>query len=195
LTLTLLWGVRKVEILSLRWENVDLSGGSVRFDATKNGRIHVIPITSHVQHILERRKKERDSTDANCPWVFPSPQAGFDSHLTEPRKTVTRVEEASGCKFSIHDLRRTFGTLLNEMGVSEYTVKKALNHAPNDTASRHYLQPRLKELRPIYQKLEDKILIEAGVMKEEPAETVVIDANLYAELMALKTTMAVAGIA
>lgn len=44
------------------------------------------------------------------------------------------------------------------------TVKRALNHTPDSTAAKFYVNnPRLKSLRATYQVLEDTILSEAGI--------------------------------
>ena len=101
----------------------------------------------------------------------------------EPKATIKKVVTVSGCKFSIHDIRRTFATLLNEMGASEYSVKRALNHSAHDTASKHYLKSRIAGLRALYQQYEDKVLIEAGVMTA-PAPQLVVDASDFAKFQA-----------
>jgi len=194
LVLSLLWGGRKNEVLSLTWENVDFEHGVVRFVETKNKLIHEFPMTTHAREILEGRKKACEESYPDSPWVFPSSRTGYKSkqrrHITEPKKTIEQVAKAAGCQFSSHDLRRTFGTLLNEMGVSGYTVRKALNHAATDTAGRHYLQQRLQHIRLTYQNLEDKILIEAGVKKPDDRGFVPVDMNTYQELLAQQKELA-----
>lgn len=69
----------------------------------------------------------------------------------------------SGIKFTPHDLRRTFGTIFAELPVSEFTVEKALNHAPRTTAGKHYVKTRLEPMRKSYIAFEKAILSEAGV--------------------------------
>lgn len=194
LILCLLWGGRKNEVLSLTWDNVDFEHGVVRFVETKNKLTHEFPMTTHAREILESRKKACEENYPDSPWVFPSSRTGYKSkerrHISEPKKTIAQVAKAAGCQFSPHDLRRTFGTLLNEMGVSGYTVRKALNHAATDTAGRHYLQQRLQHIRQTYQNLEDKILIEAGVKKPDDTGFVPVDINTYQQLLAQQKELA-----
>jgi integrase len=194
LVLGLLWGGRKNEVLSLTWENVDFEHGVVRFVKTKNKLTHEFPMAAYARGILENRKKVCEESYPESPWVFPSSRTGRETklrgHISEPKKTIAQVAKTSGCLFSTHDLRRTFGTLLNEMGVSGYTIRKALNHAATDTAERHYLQQRLQSIRLTYQNLEDKILIEAGVKKPDDNGFVPVDMNTYQQLLAQQKELA-----
>ncbi len=194
LLLALLWGGRKTEILSLKWEQVDFEHGVIQFLETKNNQIHEFPMTDYARQILEGRKKDCEENYAASPWVFPSPRVGYKTkergHISEPKKTIAQVVEKAGCKFSPHDLRRTFATLLGELGVNGYTIRKALNHAASDTAGRHYLQSRLHQIRITYQSLEDKILMEAGVKKPDESGFVPVDINIYQQLLAQQKELA-----
>lgn len=169
LQVALLLGGRKTESLSLKWEDVDLERGVGVFKKTKSGREHYFPIAPYVRSILERRKAGNENLAEPSAYVFSASRSGWKSHerthIKEPKSAIGLVKKASGISFSAHDLRRTFGTLLNEMEVNAYTVKKALNHAANDVASRHYIQTRIKALLPIYERLETLVLTEAGVIK------------------------------
>lgn len=171
LQVALLLGGRKTESLSLKWEDVDLERGAGVFKKTKSGREHYFPIAPYVRSILERRKAGNENLSEPSAYVFSASRSGWKSHerthIKEPKSAISVVKQASGISFSAHDLRRTFGTLLNELDVGDYTIRKALNHAPNDVASRHYLQTRIKALLPIYERLERHILTEAGVIKPE----------------------------
>ncbi|MFZ4539705.1 tyrosine-type recombinase/integrase [Propionivibrio sp.] len=189
LQLSLLWGGRRGEILSLEWKDVSLQDETICFVETKNGIEHIFPMTRYVRQLLEKRKRINESNDQPSLFVFPSPRAnkaGVRSHLVEPKRAIADVKKGSGCDFSSHDLRRTFGTLFNETGVSDYTVKRALNHAAHDTASRHYLQSRIAPLRSLYQAYETKVLVEAGVISE-PEPEISVGAADYANFLEWKS--------
>ncbi|MDO8263281.1 MAG: tyrosine-type recombinase/integrase [Gallionella sp.] len=83
--------------------------------------------------------------------------------MNEPKKACQRVGQIAGLKFTPHDLRRTFATLFDELGVNSTTLEKALNHSPTTTASKHYIVQRLAHMRKLYQALEDKVLLEVGI--------------------------------
>lgn len=186
LQLSLLWGGRKTELLSLTWANVSLEDGIVSIfeEDTKNGVEHVFPITRYARQLLEKRYQENVQRSEPLPWVFPSYKInseGVLSHIVATNSAIAVVVEKAGVDFSEHDLRRTFGTLFNEMdGVTNYTVQRALNHASNDTASKHYLQSRIAKLRPVYQQYEDNLLIEAGVL-EPKAPKVEVSLEQFAQ--------------
>jgi integrase len=183
LQVALLLGGRKTESLSLKWEDLNLDRGFGVFPHTKNGREHHFPLAPYVRSIFERRKKANQDSPQPSEYVFRASRVGWKSktrtHIKEPKMALREVKKVSGIGFSAHDLRRTFGTLLNELDVGDITVRKALNHAPGDVASRHYIQTRLKYLLPIYQRLETLVLTEAGVIKPEdrPVEVVASQAE------------------
>lgn len=46
-------GMRKGEILSLKWDNVDLRHGFILLDRTKNGERREIPINETLKNVLK----------------------------------------------------------------------------------------------------------------------------------------------
>lgn len=185
LQLSLLWGLRRGELLPLKWDSVDLDVGVVTIHAsnTKSNREHIIPITRYAHQLLSKRRSENNESEEPSEWVFQSHRTnknGVRTHIVETKKAVKDVIAASGVEFSPHDIRRSFGTLFNELGVSDFSVKRALNHAPHDTASKHYVLSRMKTLRPIYQEYENKILTEADAITETHP-VVEVSADEYAQ--------------
>jgi integrase len=163
LLLSLLWGGRKTEVLSLRWENVDLRGRVVVFKDTKNRKDHEFPLTPYAEKILERRRAAVGESE----WVFPAPRKSKSGFLTEPKIAIADVIKASGVQFSAHDLRRTFATALSKAGAGAHIIDMALNHTPLTTAGKHYSPgiQKVRVLRPFYEKAETLLLEEAGVIK------------------------------
>jgi integrase len=194
LQVALLLGGRKTESISMRWEDIDFERGVGVFRKTKRGLAHFFPMAPYVRSILERRKADSEKAEEPSEYVFPASRTGWKSkkrtHIQEPKATIKEVKNASGISFAPHDLRRTFGTLLNELNVSSYTVKKALNHAPDDVASRHYIQTRLKTMLPIYERFETHILTEAGVSEPKETITVEIGREEWEEFQRLKAQQA-----
>ena len=76
--LLLLWGTRRIETASLRWDDVHEDVVVLRGAATKSGKPHYIPITPWARAILDARRhdNERWRPDADCPYVFPSVKHG-----------------------------------------------------------------------------------------------------------------------
>lgn len=201
LQLSVFFGTRKTELLSLEWINVDLKNKIIILpeSSTKSGRAHVIPLTEHVHYLLDRRHQDnikrnyikRDGTHVGrSKWVFQASRKGTKTkemtHIVSPSKSINQIIESTGIHFSPHDLRRTFATLLNEDGASLVTIEKALNHAPASTAAKSYVNnPRILNLRKIFQALENSILEEAGVKKAK-AKTFSVSQEDYELLLRTK---------
>lgn len=115
-------GMRKSEILSLKWENIDLANGFILLDKTKNGERREIPINDTLRYTLKKTLKRLDT-----PYVF------YDSKTGKPYQDVKR-SFAGACRrakikdFYFHDLRHTFASHLVMAGVDITTVKELLGH-------------------------------------------------------------------
>lgn len=173
MVLSLLLGGRATETLSATWKNVDLESRTITFPATdtKNGNPLTIPYGDYAHGLLNRRHLENAKSTSPSEYVFPATRRSKDktrTHIKAPHKAIARVSEACGIQFSPHDLRRTFASLFNELGVNSNDLEAALNHAPSGVASRHYIQRRLSNFRRHYMALEEQVLEEAGVKTVKP---------------------------
>lgn len=114
-------GLRKTELLELKWENVYQADELFWIGETKNGLDVELPITEPLATILERRASFRCSG-----YVF-----GMDNSMgrvVEPKKVVQRINEQAGLSFTLHDLRRTYCSIAESLGTGTYTLKRLLNH-------------------------------------------------------------------
>lgn len=125
----LLTGLRKEEVLSLKWEHVN----SHYFEVFENkaGRLLELPITPYLQEIIERDRFVR--TD----FVFPSDNKF--GRVIEPKKTVDKLKQMTSLSCGWHDLRRTFLTIGESLGIGRYTLKRLANHALSDDVTEGYL--------------------------------------------------------
>ncbi|MBF0564028.1 MAG: site-specific integrase [Nitrospirae bacterium] len=114
-------GCRKAEILSLKWENVDLKHGFILLDTTKNGERREIPINTTLKSVLQSVKRRLD-----VPYVF------FDhagKSYNDVRRSFNTACRKAGIKdFHFHDLRHTFASHLVMAGVDITSVKELLGH-------------------------------------------------------------------
>ena len=71
-------GMRIDEVLTLRWERVDMAARVFRVEETKTGEPLELPVTRQLSEILERRWATRETLSGQLrDWVFPSPASGF----------------------------------------------------------------------------------------------------------------------
>jgi integrase len=117
---------RGQEVLTMRWQDVDLDSGwwVIPAEYSKNNLPHRVPLSGLALDILSDMKKiSGDNT-----WVFPSKVKRCE-HLGCVQKAALTVREKSGVPdFRPHDLRRTAASLMTGMGISRLTVSKILNH-------------------------------------------------------------------
>ena len=84
-------GMRREEVLTLRWERVDMKGLTFRVEDTKTGVPLELPITRQLTAILERRQAEAgDYPDHVRDWVFPSPTSAT-GHVQDPHHLYARI--------------------------------------------------------------------------------------------------------
>lgn len=121
----LLTGMRKCEALALKWDNVDLDGGTITLLDTKNGEDFTLPLSKFLWRLLRVRR-----THAKSEYVFPGRFRG--AHLTSVEKAVRLINAESGVRFSLHDLRRTFITIGDELDLKNEVIKALVNHRPKD---------------------------------------------------------------
>lgn len=121
-TLALNTGMRKGEILSLKWDQVDLKHGFILLDRTKNGERREIPLNVTVKGVLQSTVRRIDT-----PSVF------YDTSTGKPYRDIkksfhTAMRRAGIKDFRFHDLRHTFASHLVMAGVDITTVSRLLGH-------------------------------------------------------------------
>lgn len=115
-------GMRKGEILSLKWDNVDLKHGFILLDITKNGERREIPINGTLRDTLEGMMRRLD-----IPYVFFREKTG--DRFGNLQRSFNTACRRSGIKdFHFHDLRHTFASQLVMAGIDITTIKELLGH-------------------------------------------------------------------
>lgn len=82
--LSLLTGARRANVLSMRWDQVNLDEGIWRIPTTKNGEPQNVTLSPEAMAILATRKETADVS-----FVFPGD--GDSGHLVEPKKGWERI--------------------------------------------------------------------------------------------------------
>jgi len=127
--LYLLTGVRKNELLGLRWEDVDLDSPQPSFFVgnTKSGRDLNLQLAPQAVALFRQLKAH-----AHSPFCFPSPTRHMRP-IADIKDYWARIRERAGLQdVRIHDLRRTCGTKMAEAGVPLHTISTVLNHSDSE---------------------------------------------------------------
>jgi integrase len=135
-------GLRFAELIALAWPDVDLEGGSIRVRntatfRTKSRKPRTVPLAAELRGILEPLKKPLGL-------CFPDPEQAPDGSprpLSEHtlRHAVERHAVRSGVAFTLHDLRRTFASMLAARGVPTTRIRDYLGHASIATTEGYYV--------------------------------------------------------
>jgi integrase len=124
--------MRRGEILSFAWDQVDFSRRLIRIAQSKSGRFRAIPMNARVVAEMERLKARRDSEA----YVFQSDR--MDKHLGWlKRKWERAVREAKIPDFRFHDLRHTAATRFADCGADTFTIAAILGHATIQMSARY----------------------------------------------------------
>jgi integrase len=115
-------GMRKGEILSLKWDNVDLKHGFILLDKAKNGDRREIPINETLRVTLTVLVRRLDLS-----YVFFNPETE-KAYTNIPRSFNSALRRASIKDFTFHDLRHTFASHLVMAGVDLTTIRELLDH-------------------------------------------------------------------
>lgn len=131
--LFLLTMVRKSELQDATWDEVDFENGvwSIPKERMKRSKAHNVYLSQQVVDIFVALK----TCAGNSRYVLPS---RYDADAPMSRATFNRITTAVVVRakkeglpldpFTVHDLRRTGSTLLNEIGFNSDWIEKCLAH-------------------------------------------------------------------
>lgn len=120
-------GLRQGEILNLRWEQVDLSRGTIRLEpgTTKNAEGREVPLIPEVHTLLtEWRQKTREHA-SRCPWVCQY----RGNRMTHFRRSWVEGTQKAGLSGKLfHDLRRSAVRNMVQAGIPEGVAMRMSGH-------------------------------------------------------------------
>jgi len=137
-------GMRKGEILRLKWKDVDFSNGLLYISISKNGESGYIPMNSTVQKTLKdlRPASNKANDDILSEYVFK-----FRGKLLKDIRTAFEetLRRAGISDFVFHDLRHVFASHLVMNGIDLVSVKELLRHKTIAMTMRYaHLDPKHK---------------------------------------------------
>ena len=128
--LLMLTGCRKTEIMTLRWEHVDLDRAEMRIVDGKTGSrtVHLSPSAVGVLKALPRAPGN--------PWVVPGAKPG--KHMTDIDGAWKSIRARAGLDdVRIHDIRHSYASRALALGEGLPIIGRLLGHRQAETTARY----------------------------------------------------------
>ncbi|MFH0732913.1 MAG: site-specific integrase, partial [Candidatus Omnitrophota bacterium] len=137
-TLAVFTGMRKGEILNLKWQDIDIQRGLINIYDSKNGSKREAYINETVKRALIAVRKNPES-----PYVFFRKDG--KPYYSLRKSFFTACNKSGILDFRFHDLRHTFASQLVMSGVDIKTVQELLGHKSIEMTLRYsHLAPSHK---------------------------------------------------
>jgi integrase len=119
--LLMLLGARREEVAAMAWSEIDLERRiwTIPSSRAKNGREHEVPLPDQALALLPARRPGRDL-------VFGRGRKAFSGFSNCKARLDARVDLPS---WRLHDLRHSYVTHANEIGIDPHIIEAAINHA------------------------------------------------------------------
>jgi integrase len=139
-------GMRRNEILSLKWENVNFANEFILIESarSKSGKAKKVPMNRLVVEALKSIPKKH-------PLIFYNPETRRNiQDVKTAFRTALKKAKIKGVR--LHDLRHTAATRMIEAGVDIATVSKILGHSSIQMTMR-YCHPTEENMRRAVERL------------------------------------------
>jgi integrase len=164
--LDLMTGVRKSNLLAMRWEDIDFNAAVWIIPDTKNGTAQVVPLGDNELTILQVR---HDLFSSGL-WVFPTSKRSKSGHIEDLKKSWTTVRKQAGIKdITIHDLRRSLGAAMASQNINVSLIKSALHHKDLKTTVNVYARTANQAVLAAKQKVQNNWFDKAKVERDKVA--------------------------
>lgn len=133
--LTMNTGLRRGEVLSLKWDQVNLGNNprvTIKAGYAKSNSTRHVPLNSEVLAVMKQWKGQGSGEG----WVFPNPVTGYKMDKLKT-SWPNLMEKADIQDFRFHDLRHDFASRLVMAGVDLYRVRDLLGHGSIEMTERY----------------------------------------------------------
>jgi integrase len=121
---------RRQETALARWRDVNMKARTWTIPETKNGEMHVVPLSRQAIDLLRSRLPAENAGNPQHPdpstLIFATSAGTLLGNWDRETKALQEASGTSG--WTRHDLRRTGATMLGEMGDLPDIIEAALNH-------------------------------------------------------------------
>jgi integrase len=169
-------GLRRGELIALRWRDVDFAGSVLRVRASyaantlttpKSGKVRSVPLATEVAAALARLAASRTWSTGDDDLVFVGELGSYVDGSALRRRYIAALQRATLRPLRFHDLRHTFGTRMIAKA-DILRVKEWMGHADVQTTMRYlHFVPRPDDAR----------LVDEAFADEPPASYADCDAS------------------
>jgi len=135
-------GLRKGDILGLRWNQIDFEHNVITLFMQKTEDNIEVPMLPMVREVLWRMK----GTAGETPFAFTYHEGKKIGDIKTAVRGALRRSKLLAKGYHFHDIRRTFATMLYNRGVHLTKIQRLLGHASVLTTER-YLGVKFEETR------------------------------------------------
>ncbi|MDW9176985.1 site-specific integrase [Legionella pneumophila] len=121
--LALSTGARRMELMGLKWADIDFNRQSIILHETKNGERRALPLTGRAFDLIKNLSKIRH---VSCNLVFPGKNLNAPVDLRTPFENALKRAEIED--FRWHDLRHSCASYLAMNGASLAEIAEILGH-------------------------------------------------------------------
>jgi len=138
--MALFTGMRKMEILKLKWADVDFDMGFIHIRDPKGGRDQRIPLNDQARALLNSRMRKGEH-------VFTGPHGPYSKEVYAEANRLKKAAQLPEDFRPFHGLRHVFASLLASSGkVDLYVLQKLLTHK-NPVQTQRYAHLRDEALK------------------------------------------------
>lgn len=161
-------GMRKGEIQSLKWSDLNYQQSYIKLNLTKNGEIRYVPLNQVAKEVFLSTAKHPESAYIFC---------DADGQSFNFRKAFETAIGKTGIKdFRFHDLRHTFASHMRMAGVDLHTIGELLGHKSIEMTKRYaHLSPdaKVRAVEVLSNKIGTVLAPKASTREEENTQAVV----------------------
>ncbi|MBM3708145.1 MAG: site-specific integrase, partial [Actinobacteria bacterium] len=130
-------GLRKSEMLNLKWKDIDFTNNMISIKMSKGGKSRKVPFNAEIKQLLLGYRKR---TKQNTSKVI---KGSFGKKITSCslQNIIIGIYEKSGIYregLCIHSLRHSYAERLRKKGTDIATIAKLLGHSRIDTTQAYF---------------------------------------------------------
>ncbi len=136
-------GLRRGEILNLKWINIDFDNKIIHlpYSITKCNKERIIYIPDILIDYLKSYKESKNADEDEYVIIYKDDKINNIKRLwTTFRKKLSFQKLSNGLILHFHDLRHVYGQILKDSGIPMADIQHQMGHSSVSTTEKHYTQ-------------------------------------------------------